>query len=87
MIEVHRLSKKFDQRGIAGVHDLSLTVQTGEVFALLGPNGSGKTSLLNLIARKVVPDSGEIKVTGTAQLATFLESDREMNVQLSLIHI
>lgn len=49
MIYIKNLSYIYDQRGIAGLHDINLTIQSGEHICLIGQNGSGKTTLLNLL--------------------------------------
>lgn len=46
------------------VDHLSLTVQRGEIFGLLGPNGSGKTTTINMISGLSTPSSGEVRVMG-----------------------
>lgn len=48
----------------AVLHDVSLTVNHGEVFSLLGPNGSGKTSLLKVFLGLLRPKSGTVLVEG-----------------------
>jgi iron complex transport system ATP-binding protein len=48
----------------AVLHDVSLTVTRGEVFSLLGPNGSGKTSLLKVFLGLLRPQSGSVLVDG-----------------------
>lgn len=44
--------------------DLSLAVEPGEIFGLLGPNGSGKTTTVNMISGLSAPTSGEVRVMG-----------------------
>ncbi len=61
-IEIRDLSKTFGD--FHAVDHLTLTVQQGEVFGLLGPNGSGKTTTINMISGLTVPTSGEVKVLG-----------------------
>ncbi len=52
-------------RGARRIFDgLNLTIQSGRVTALMGPSGTGKTTLLRLITRQLVPDSGNILVDG-----------------------
>ena len=46
--------------------DVSLTVSKGEVLVLLGPNGSGKTTVLKLISTMLLPNGGEIRVEGAS---------------------
>jgi iron(III) transport system ATP-binding protein len=48
----------------AGVHGIDLTIEDGEILALLGPSGCGKTSTLRLVAGLEVPDSGTILLRG-----------------------
>jgi branched-chain amino acid transport system ATP-binding protein len=51
--------------GLVAVNDVSFDVQDGELFGLIGPNGSGKTTMLNLISGALKPDAGEIVLSGT----------------------
>ncbi|PSJ63445.1 ABC transporter ATP-binding protein [Kumtagia ephedrae] len=51
---------------VAALDDVSMTVQDGEFFGLLGPSGGGKTTLLRAIAGFVEPDRGEITIAGKA---------------------
>jgi len=61
-IEVKDLCKTFGT--FRAVDHLSLSVQQGEIFGLLGPNGSGKTTTINMISGLSVPTSGEVRVMG-----------------------
>ncbi|MDD2957558.1 MAG: ABC transporter ATP-binding protein [Lachnospiraceae bacterium] len=58
MLECKNLIKKY--RNKAAVDDLSLQLETGRIYALLGPNGSGKTTFMKIAAGLVKPTSGEI---------------------------
>jgi ABC-type Fe3+/spermidine/putrescine transport system ATPase subunit len=59
-LKLEDLSKRFD--GVIAVDHLSLTLQKGEMLALLGPSGSGKTTTLRLLAGFEVPDAGRVIV-------------------------
>jgi sulfate/thiosulfate transport system ATP-binding protein len=61
-IEVRNLSKMFGRH--AALRDVSLTVNSGELLALLGPSGSGKTTLLRVIAGLEAPDAGTVHFDG-----------------------
>jgi branched-chain amino acid transport system ATP-binding protein len=59
---------------ITAVRGVGLSVQRGEVVAIVGPNGAGKTSLLSAIAGIVAPSSGSVTFAGTPLLGLPLES-------------
>ncbi|GER90058.1 daunorubicin resistance protein DrrA family ABC transporter ATP-binding protein [Dictyobacter vulcani] len=61
-IEIQDLCKTFGK--FQAVDHLTLTVQQGEIFGLLGPNGSGKTTTINMISGLTVPTSGSVRVHG-----------------------
>ena len=61
-LETNELYKTF--KGFCAVDHLSLTVQQGEIFGLLGPNGSGKTTTINMISGLWPPNSGWVKIMG-----------------------
>src|SRR5712691_2810037 len=61
-IELRALCKAFGT--LQAVDHLTLSVEQGEIFGLLGPNGSGKTTTINLISGLATPTSGEVQVMG-----------------------
>ena len=61
-LKLEHLTKQFDST--LAVDDLSLTIERGEMLALLGPSGSGKTTTLRLLAGFEVPDRGGVIVEG-----------------------
>ncbi|SDY35434.1 amino acid/amide ABC transporter ATP-binding protein 1, HAAT family [Variovorax sp. YR266] len=62
LLEVSDLSRRFG--GLRAVEGLSLHIGQGEIVGLLGPNGSGKTTALNLISGALQPDRGSVKLDG-----------------------
>lgn len=62
MIEVHDLTKRFGGRAV--VEAVSFTVGKGELLALVGGSGSGKTTTLRMINRLVEPTSGRVVIDG-----------------------
>ena len=62
MIEVHNLVKTF--KGIPAIEKLTLEVRKGEIMGLLGSNGAGKSTTINMLLGFLEPDSGSIKVNG-----------------------
>jgi len=63
LLEVESLSKRFG--GVRAVDDLSFYVKEGTITALIGPNGSGKTTAFNLITGMMRPDGGRVAFAGT----------------------
>ncbi len=61
-IEIQNLSKSFD--AIKAVEDVSMTVQAGEMFGLVGPDGAGKTTTIRMLCGILAPTSGTAVVLG-----------------------
>ena len=64
LLKVTNLYKNFG--GVRAIHDLSLELVAGELLGLIGPNGSGKTTAVNLITGFVKPAQGDIHYRGQA---------------------
>ena len=62
MITIKNLCKSFN--GTAAVKDVSLTVETNEVIAIVGPSGGGKSTFLRCLNHMEEPDSGTIEIDG-----------------------
>lgn len=56
------LTKRFG--GVTALHDVDLTVRDGAVNALIGPNGSGKTTFFNVVTGMIRPDAGRVLFDG-----------------------
>ncbi|MFO0870436.1 MAG: ABC transporter ATP-binding protein [Pirellulales bacterium] len=64
------------------LHDISLVARPGETLALVGPTGSGKSSIINLLARFYLPDQGELRYDGHE---TRTITGRSLHAQLGLV--
>ncbi|NIO06831.1 MAG: ATP-binding cassette domain-containing protein [Deltaproteobacteria bacterium] len=78
-IQIRGLTKRFVTRGdrVIAVNDLNLDIGAGELLAFLGPSGTGKTTLLRLIAGFESPDRGSISIDGQPVV------DVERNIDVS----
>lgn len=67
LVEIRNVSKTFRKgdQTIVPLDDISLDIESNDFVSLMGPSGTGKSTLLNLIAGIDRPDSGSIKVGGT----------------------
>ena len=61
-IEVNHLSKRYGK--VEALYDVTLSVQRGELFGLIGPDGSGKTSMYRILCSLLLPDEGTVLVDG-----------------------
>lgn len=64
IIEVNGLTKTYGK--LTTVNDVSFNIEEGKIYGLLGRNGAGKTTIMNMITAQLFPSSGEIKVFGEA---------------------
>lgn len=66
MLEFNNVSKKFcdNDKEILVLDNISFSVKKGEIVAVVGPSGAGKTTVLNLISKLIEKDAGDIKVNG-----------------------
>lgn len=67
------VTKAFDASG-RGVFDVSLTVPAGSAHAILGPNGSGKTTIINLCLGYLAADAGRVEIWGTDIAAAAMDA-------------
>lgn len=63
MIQISNLTKSFGDAEV--LKNVTLSVDDGEIFALLGPSGAGKTTIINILTQHIEPDSGDVQVKAT----------------------
>ena len=63
MIKFNKVTKTYGD--VTALKDISFEINDGEFVFLMGPSGAGKTTILKLILKEILPNSGEIKVGGT----------------------
>jgi putative ABC transport system ATP-binding protein len=67
MIVLDRVTKQFaGKRQVTALHEVSLTIDKGDMVSIVGPSGSGKSTLLNLVGGLDRPSSGSVHVDGEA---------------------
>ena len=82
VMEAINITKVYGNKVI--LHDFSLTVNRGDRIALVGPNGVGKTTLLNMLIGKEQPDSGEVKIGTNLALALFDQARAQLDGDMTL---
>jgi len=63
MLEAHNLTKRYED-GVLGLDHVSFAVASGQVYAMLGANGAGKTTAINLFLNFIEPTEGEARIAG-----------------------
>jgi ABC-2 type transport system ATP-binding protein len=61
-LQLERVTKKYEQ--VVALRDLSLSIEAGEMFGLIGPDGAGKTTAIRLMCGLLKPESGTVRVLG-----------------------
>ena len=74
VVEAEGIAKSYGDRPI--VRDVTLRIERGDRIALVGPNGVGKTTLINLLTGALAPDAGNVKFGANLEIAT-LDQRRE----------
>jgi ABC-2 type transport system ATP-binding protein len=80
LLQIDHLSKVY-RGAVRANDDISLSVNSGEVFGLLGPNGAGKTTLVNQVIGLVKPTSGSIRIDGRDVIADPAYARQECSFQ------
>lgn len=63
-VQLNHLTKVYGKEKTVAVDDVSLTVNKGELFGLIGPDGAGKTSIFRMLTTLLLPDGGSATVDG-----------------------
>jgi ATP-binding cassette subfamily F protein uup len=82
VVEAFGLTKSYDGKQI--VKGFDLTVQRGDRIAFVGPNGVGKTTVLNMLLGKVEPDEGYIKLGTNLDIAVFDQARAQLDPNMTL---
>ena len=83
VIEIEHLSKSFGLQKI--IADFSMILGSSERIGIIGKNGYGKSTLLNLLAGKLQPDGGTITLGDTVKLGYFSQESEDMDLSLRAI--
>lgn len=63
-VAVNQLSKTYNKGAVKAVSEVSFSVEKGELFGLIGPDGAGKTSIFRILTTLLLPDAGTASVNG-----------------------
>ena len=83
IIEIQNISKSYDD--LILIDDFSYLVKRNDRIGIIGKNGSGKTTFLEIVTDKVKPDSGNIEVGETVHIGYFDQESRALNEELRVI--
>lgn len=85
VVEVKNLVKRYKER--VALDHLNLEIRKGEIFGLLGPNGSGKTTAINCILSLLQYDKGEIRVMGRPMEGNAYDRKRKIGVVMQNVAV
>jgi ATP-binding cassette subfamily F protein uup len=83
VIELEHISKSFDDRKL--IDDFSYIVLRNDRVGIVGPNGGGKSTLINIISGKLKPDNGEVVVGDTVKIGVYSQENYHMDDSLRVI--
>ncbi|WP_448823929.1 ABC-F family ATP-binding cassette domain-containing protein [Capnocytophaga gingivalis] len=85
IIELHNVVKKFPEKTI--LDRFSYVFKRGERVGIIGKNGTGKSTFLNLLTGKIAPDAGKIIIGETVQFGYYTQQGIEINPQEKVIDV
>lgn len=80
LIELKGISKQFGQKAI--LDEVDLSIYNGEALVIIGPSGTGKSTILRIIAGLLPPDSGDIYIQGQYREGLIEEHKNAMNISM-----
>ncbi len=84
-VEVKNLVKRYKE--LIALDHFNLAIKEGEIFGLLGPNGSGKTTTINCILALLSYDKGEIKIFGKQMKPTSYDIKKDIGVVMQNVAV
>lgn len=83
VIEINNVSKSYD--GVTYIDDFSYNILRNDRIGIVGDNGCGKTTLLNIITGRIEPDSGSVEVGDTVRIGCFAQEAFDMDPEMRVI--
>ena len=85
IIQIENLVKRY--QNLVALDHLNLTIQEGEIFGLLGPNGSGKTTAINCLLALLRYDKGAITIFGKNMTPNSYDIKRQIGVVMQNVAV
>lgn len=83
IIEIHNISKSFGDKKV--INNLEYAISRTDRIGIIGKNGMGKSTLINILNGKLKPDSGHIEIGETVKIGCFSQDDSHMNLDMRAI--
>ncbi|MGG2466706.1 ABC-F family ATP-binding cassette domain-containing protein [Paraclostridium bifermentans] len=83
IIEIHNISKSFGEKKL--ITNLEYAIARTDRIGIIGKNGIGKSTLINILNGKLNPDSGHIEIGETVKIGCFSQDDAHMNLEMRAI--
>ena len=83
VIELKNISKGFSNENL--IEDFSLIIQPGDRIGIIGPNGTGKSTLLNIVSGRLLPDQGNIETGPTIKIGYYDQENMDLKDDLRVI--
>ena len=83
IIEIHNISKSFGNKKV--INDLDYAVSRIDRIGIIGKNGMGKSTLINILNGKLNPDCGHIEIGETVKIGCFSQDDSHMDLEMRAI--